>query len=309
MRPRLVLLPALALLAFASAASALTIERELRFDASRLSVTSSSKGEVALEARGGTHEFVAGRPDLPWLSERVDLPAGMKVTQVEVLSAETELLRDAVRLAPAPVTRPGAGPLERTAADASFYSRAGFQPEQIASLGMQGSLRGRNVAYLRVAPARWDAQTGRLERITQLRVRLTVEDGAAPAVPRERIVREWEDEMPSGVPSRAVVSLESDATTGSPGNGRKAEPFKPLQIPSVLGSPVEYVIVPTEMAPAFQQLADWKTQAGVLAVVRDDVHPAVQSGSAPTTPSASARSSATPTRVGAQVVLLGATPT
>jgi hypothetical protein len=269
MRPRLVLLPALALLAFASAASALTIERELRFDASRLSVTSSSKGEVALEARGGTHEFVAGRPDLPWLSERVDLPAGMKVTQVEVLSAETELLRDAVRIAPAPVTRPGAGPLERTAADASFYSRAGFQPEQIASLGMQGSLRGRNVAYLRVAPARWDAQTGRLERITRLRVRLTVEDGAAPAVPRERIVREWEDEMPSGVPSRAVVSLESAATTGSPGNGRKAEPFKPLQIPSVVGSPVEYVIVTTDaMAPAFQQLADWKTQAGVPAVVR-----------------------------------------
>jgi hypothetical protein len=100
-------------------------------------------------------------------------------------------------------------------------------------------------------------------------VRLTVEDGAAPAVPRERIVREWEDEMPSGVPSRAVVSLESAATTGIPGNGRKAEPFKPLQIPSVLGSPVEYVIVTTDaMAPAFQQLADWKTQAGSAAVVR-----------------------------------------
>jgi len=37
----------------------------------------------------------------------------------------------------------------------------------------------------------------------------------------------------------------------------------------VLGSPVEYVIVTTdELAPIFQQLADWKTQSGEPAVVR-----------------------------------------
>ena len=269
MRVRCVsLLPVLLLLASASSVSALTIERDMRFDASRLRIT-SSKGEVTLEARGGTHEFTAGRPDLPWVSERVDLPAGMKVTGIEVLSVETELLRDAVRLAPAPVTRPGAGPLERTSADASYYSRAGFQPEQLVSVGSQGSLRGRNVAYLRVAPARWDAASGRLERVSHLRVRLTLEEGGTPAVVRERIVREWEDELPSGVPTRALVSLQSSATTGEPGAGRKAEPFKPLQVPSVLGSPVEYLIVTSDaMAPAFQQLADWKTQSGVPAAVR-----------------------------------------
>jgi hypothetical protein len=49
----------------------------------------------------------------------------------------------------------------------------------------------------------------------------------------------------------------------------KAEPFKPLQIPSVLGSPVEYLIITNDaLAPTFQQLADWKTQSGVPAVVR-----------------------------------------
>ena len=29
------------------------------------------------------HEFAAGRPDLPWVSERVDLPAGMRIERVE----------------------------------------------------------------------------------------------------------------------------------------------------------------------------------------------------------------------------------
>src|SRR5262249_21826764 len=76
-----------------------------------------------------------------------------------------------------------------------------------------------------------------------------------------------EDELPSGVPSRAIVSLGAAATdaTGKP----KAQPFKPLQVPSVLGSPVEYLIVTSDaMASQFQQLADWKTQSGIPAVVR-----------------------------------------
>jgi hypothetical protein len=268
MRPRFVLLPALALLACATAAAAATLERDVRFDAARLRVT-TSKGEVALEARGGTHEFTPGRPDLPWLSERVDLPAGVKVTGVEVLAVETELLRESVRVASAPVAKPGAGPLERTASDARFYTREGFQPEQLVALGAQGSLRGRNVAFLRVAPARWDALSGRLERVSRLKIRLTLADGAAPAVSRERIVREWEDDVPADAPARSVVSLGSSLTAGGALTSRHAEPFKPLQVPSVLGSPVEYLIVTNDaMAPAFQQFADWKTQSGVPAVVR-----------------------------------------
>src|SRR5262245_58342477 len=265
MRLRLVV-PVLGLVAtaFAHKAAALTLEREVRIDPARVSV-SSAKGVTFVEARGGTHEYNAGRPDLPWISERVDLPAGMKVTRVEVLAAVTEPMAERVRVAPALSARPGAPADERSTPDARAYGLAGFQPAVLAATGAQGSLRGRNVAYLRIAPARWDAASGRLERVTQLRLRLTLEDGAAPAVTRERIVREWEDELPSGVPSRAVVSLGSNATTGRPG----AQPFKATQVPSVLGSPVEYVIVTNDaLAPTFQQLADWKTQSGVPAVVR-----------------------------------------
>lgn len=266
-RRSLVSLVSLTLLAFASTASALTIDRTITLDASRLRVT-SEQGMVMVEAAGGTHEYTAGHPDLPWVAERIDLPAGMKVTGVEVVSFQSELLRDAVRIAPALVTRPGAGPGERTAADASAYAVSGFVPAELARVGTQGSMRGRNVAYVRIAPTRWDPATGRLERISSMQLRLTVEDGAAPAVVRERIVREWEDELPSGVPSRAIVSMSAptvDAVTGKP----QAEPFKPLQVPSVMGSPVQYLIITNDaMAPAFQPLADWKTQCGVPAVVR-----------------------------------------
>ena len=265
MRARL-LVPLVAMMvsAVAQNASALTLEREVRIDPARVSV-SIANGVASVDARGATREYAAGRPDLPWISERVDLPDGMKLTQVEVIGVTTEPMADGVRVLPALSAKTGAAPGERSLADAAVFASPTFQPEVLALPGIQGSLRGRNVAYLRIAPSRWNPQTGALEKVTSLKLRLTLADGAEPPVKRERIVREWEDELPSGVPSRALVSMSSATTIGKP----KAEPFVPLQVPSVLGSPVEYVIVTSDaLAPTFQQLADWKTQCGVPAVVR-----------------------------------------
>src|SRR5437763_1341015 len=116
---------ALVLAALASPASALTLERDFRIDPARL-VVSTANGVTAVDARGGTHEYATGRPDLPWIAERIDLPAGMKVTNVEVVSAATELVRDGVRVAPARSSRPGAADGERTAADARVFASTAF---------------------------------------------------------------------------------------------------------------------------------------------------------------------------------------
>jgi hypothetical protein len=77
-------------------------------------------------------------------------------------------------------------------------------------------------------------------------------------VKRERIVSQWEDDPFGAAPTTATALPK-----------RGVQPFKPTQLPSVLGSPVAYVIVTSDnMAAEFQRLADWKTQAGVPAVVR-----------------------------------------
>jgi hypothetical protein len=55
----------------------------------------------------------------------------------------------------------------------------------------------------------------------------------------------------------------------APVRARTAEPFRPTPLPSVLGSPVAYVIVTTDaLVSSFQPLADWKTASGVPTVVR-----------------------------------------
>ena len=92
----LVPLAVLVVSAAARNASALTLDREVRIDPKRVTV-SIAKGVATVDAKGATREYRAGQPDLPWISERIDLPAGTKLTRVEVISAETQPLTDGVR--------------------------------------------------------------------------------------------------------------------------------------------------------------------------------------------------------------------
>src|SRR6185503_13044780 len=80
------------LFVFASTAAAapLTLDREFRFAADRFKVVQKN-GETTVSMKDATHEFTAGRPDLPVLGENIAIPAGMRVTGVEVRSADTEV--------------------------------------------------------------------------------------------------------------------------------------------------------------------------------------------------------------------------
>lgn len=267
MRLRSIVVSAALFLTVAGVARAATVlEHEIRFGPGSVSV-SNREGYTFVDAPRSTREFRAGRPDLPWVAERVELPEGQRVTGVEVLDIRTEVAAHGARIAPALVLSPGLGPTERTKPDARYFAAAVAQPEEIVGLGEQGGMRGHNVAMLRVSPARWNPATGELERVTSVRVRLTLDSGAEPMVPRERIVRAWEDEpLPSGVPSKAMAAA---LAAGEPSSKGGAEPFRAQQVPSVLGSPVAYVIITSDaLAPTFQALADWKTACGLPAVVR-----------------------------------------
>jgi len=139
----------------------------------------------------------------------------------------------------------------------------------------QGFERGRHVACLGLAQGQ-GLPAGHEGHPARLTVRLEFESSAARPVARERVVPEWET---SGGRARAtpapgtVAELAAPAgprSRGSaPTHGRHAEPFLPTQVPSLLGSPVDYLIVTTDpLVAAFQPLADWKTASGVPAVIR-----------------------------------------
>lgn len=234
------------------------VDHQVRYAPERFRTVAKDGGTI-IEMKGATRTFEAGRPDLPVASELIEIPAGTRVTGIEVRALATEPLGTAARVPAAVLPRPGLQPVERSAEDPAWYRRAGFPPvSEAARLGVQGSMRGRNFAAIEVNPVRWDAASGRLERVSRLDVRLILEPFQDAAVlRRERIVPEWE--------SDAAFAASRAALAG----GRDPQPFKPTQVPSVLGSPVAYVIITTDaLAAEFQRLADWKTQSGVPAVVR-----------------------------------------
>lgn len=220
-------------------------------------------GHTRLVTPGAAHEERAGRPDIPWFSERVSVPDGMRITGLELLGVDSEPLAAGVHLEPAPRAVAGSLSLERTAPDPAFFGATTPQPEVPVELGIEGYRRGHHEAYVRVAAVRWSPATQVLERITRVRFRLALEPDLHPdVVARERVVPEWEDD--AGPVSRGPVA----PTSLRPLRG-KAQPFAATQLPSLLGSPVEYVIVTDEaQASEYQRLADWKTQSGVPAVVR-----------------------------------------
>jgi peptidase C25-like protein/VCBS repeat protein len=258
------LLAAVALACVASVAAAGVIEREFRYPSERFRLVARD-GATEVTMAGGALETAPGRPDLPLVGEAIELPAGMRVSAVEVTELETELLAAKARVLPAVRFKPGLEPIERTAPDPAFYRRVGFPGEPAAVLGYQGWQRGRGMALLQVRPVRWDAASGKLERVSRLRVRLTLQpDAGAAMVRRERIMPEWE-EGEGGEASAAARAARVSVRRPEPG----AQPFRPTQVPSVLGSPVAYVIVTTDdLAASFQPFADWKTQSGLPAVVR-----------------------------------------
>jgi len=230
-------------------------EREFRYEAGRFRVAAEG-ARTTVAMAGAEPEFTAGQPDLPWLAEPIDLPPRARISRVQVLALETGLLVERAELVTAQKVKPGLEPIERTAADASTYSARGFLPQSPVEIGDRYYLRERNLAFLNVRPVRWDPATGRLERISRLKVRYEIEFDVEPPLRRERIVPEWETSLPVGpVPS----------AFSKPGAGA----FAATQIPSVLGSPVAYVIITGDsLVSEFQRLADWKTQTGVPATVR-----------------------------------------
>ena len=250
----------------AAAGATTTIERQFGYDTGRLHV-GQKLGYTSVELPGAQRESRAGHPDLPWLSERIELPAGMHVTGVEVVDLATRVVAQGANVAPAIVPAPGLGPIERSKPDAAFFASSTAQPDEMVALGAQGDMRGHNVAMLRVSPSQWLPSTGEVRVVTRLSVRLTLEPGGEAPLQRLRVVPEWEDGvLGSGSPTR--VQGATIAAAGAK-RGGGAVPFMAQQVPSVLGSPVAYVIITNDaMAPVFQQLADWKTQSGVPAVVR-----------------------------------------
>ena len=214
-------------------------------------------------ARLAEGDFLAepGKPQVPSQVLRIALPAGMTVTGVRVLAAETVELPGEYLLFPAqPPRRLSDAPATRdfVSPDPATYSSAVAYPSETVAFIRETDLAGQALGVVQLRPVRYVPAEQKITLCTSITFAL---DGVAGYVcgdylpPRiSALARDYyERSLTAMAVNPAAVELQSraDAPAGTRG---------------VAPGDYDYVIItPSAWVSAFQPLANWKTQKGVPA--------------------------------------------
>lgn len=284
-RAFLILAPGLSLPAGAGATGATaTLHRSFSFSPSDVTIGKDARGYTSFAIRGAVPWGDTGGPEFPAVGAWVDLPPGMRARTVQASATAFVRVIESGRLRPRQPDLPSSQDARWVDADPLRYSTSAWIPQSPASLGPSGSMRGRDLAGLVLHPLQIVPSTGEARLATRIDVTIELEATPDPLL-RRRIVPEWEDVVDRGFeaalaeePMATRQALQPDhrwaqqaqATSfPSPASSRLPQPFAPTALPSIQGSPVQYLILTNEaLRPAFETLADWKTRQGVPAVVR-----------------------------------------
>ncbi len=241
-----------------------TLRAVVEHDRSSFSVRETAAGTFYTLGRCPNWNM-PGAPAVPYDPVQFALKDGEIVLSVTVTALETV---DLGRL-----PKPSFG-FSRPGADMSDWNGRTPFPDAAGEPGGLGIQRGTALQSVILWPVSWDPLSGSVT----LRTRIAVEIETGPGAPLAGIVRPRRtdaasesrfldmqrslvlnpEDLPEPRPVPRLRSLDSGAT-----------PWSPRFRPSVDGSPVDMVIITSDlMAPEFQKLADWKTQRGILTVVR-----------------------------------------
>ena len=242
-------------------------------------VVQAGPAGVVVAMDGAVPEGAPGSPELPAVPVFVELAVGQRARSASIEAGGWVSLGTAPgRLRTAAAISPGF-PRLGSDADPAIYGSAQWFPARAGTLGPTGTMRGRPLATLALHPVRVRPSTGELEVATRIDVRIVTEaDPDADLSARRRIIPEWETQFDLGAGSfgrglehlapetfpGARIEGATGARTQAAGGG-----FAPAAVPSVEGSPVQYLIITNNaMAAQMQRLADWRTRTGVPTIVR-----------------------------------------
>jgi hypothetical protein len=202
-----------------------------------------------------------GKPMLPTETVHIALSAGMTVTSVRLLSAETIDLPGQYLVLPAQPPRRTSDPVaavDLVPPDPVTYASSEPYPAQVVRFVQECDLAGQAFAVVELRPVQYRPAQRRLSLCTSIAVALEGVSGyvcgdylpahisAAGRADRERAV------------ASLVVNPDDVVVQTAPGQGGGQRGVSP--------GDYDYVIITTDnWVTAFQPLADWKTKKGVPA--------------------------------------------
>ena len=200
-----------------------------------------------VEMEGTTPSTVIGRPNLPIVSQMIELPLCEDVT-VEISDLQvrslTPLSNYIIPVQPAP-SKSDTTPLP-FAFDSSYYALPQVEKGPIAWVEKLGIGRDRNLAVLRISPFSYSPSTGEMEMITSMTITLTYQNADIEAT-QTLLNRYYSPDFAIG----------NDLLTSLPGSKavRKA-------------APLHYLIVAhSSFSDALNDFVNWKKRQGFLVTV------------------------------------------
>ncbi|MBN2564734.1 MAG: T9SS type A sorting domain-containing protein [Candidatus Eisenbacteria bacterium] len=248
-----------AIAAAAGSANAGYVEHTVRFDESDLAVERiDGYDHITLPGCDLTRDV--GLPQLPVLPLTIALPHGARVTDLEVVTAESaELLG---RFRPCPAQRPRILPVPGidlpvpapAPPDPSVYAGSRPFPQSIADIVSTGHLGTVELVGVRVNPLQYVPadEKLRLYRTIVMRVHFDLEQGEP---------YRFDDTRSQRKVLRALSASEPPAASRSAGARRRESALTPGDYEHVI------VVGNNSFVEALQPLAEWKTRKGVPSTI------------------------------------------
>lgn len=201
-----------------------------------------------LTFEGSTHLFRDGEPDLPVVSQVIEMPlcSGVKVSVSNVQTRSLNLSSGLMLpMQPAP-GKSDLGPRPFVIDSALYATDAFYAADQVAWVDRIGVARDRNLGVLRVSPISYNPVTGVVEIVTSLTITLTYQD-ADEAATRELHRRYYSPAFSAG--SNVLATLPADKSV------RQDAPIHLL------------IVAHSSFRGALDEYIAWKRRCGMLVTI------------------------------------------
>ena len=204
---------------------------------------------------GSTHLFRDGEPDLPVVSQVIEVPlcSGIEVSVSNVQTRSLQLDKPMMPMQPAP-SKADKGPRPFVMDSALYATDAVYAASEVAWVDVIGVARDRRLAALRVSPVSYNPVTGVAEVVTSLHVTLTYQ-GVDEAATRTLHERYYSPAFSCG--SSVLATLPADKSVSD-------------------AAPLHYLIVAhSSFRGKIDDFVNWKRRRGMIVTVGYTDDPAV----------------------------------
>jgi hypothetical protein len=220
-------------------------------------------GYDRITVKGAVTAGNPGAPEIPVLTYSYCLPVNERVRSVSIAEEVWQDITGLYYLFPEQAARSIEEPDSFTPPDRSLYDSDQWYPCQTIISHSSGSLRGYCIAQFSLALFRYQGSGRKLQRLTKARVSVETEPGGGIAPLRQSA---WSKAF-----FESFVSILAQNKPIAPYSRVDANPEDavPAELPSLLGPPVDLLIITTEyQVSAYEQYRHFKKLFGFNTVVK-----------------------------------------